>query len=261
MSMINVAYVQMEPVFLDREENLSTAAKLLESVKKADITVLPELFNTGYNFREKPEMTKLAEDAKTGPTSLFLQEVAKEYDQYIAAGFAERIGDMYYNSQLLVGPEGFIHSYQKIHLFFNEKKFFAPGNTFKVIDIGIARIGQMVCFDWFFPEAMRTLMLMGADIVLHSANLVLPNCPDAMVTRCFENKVFAVTSNRIGEEFGMSYIGLSQITSCDGKILHRAPKDREEAWIEEIDPQRARDKNLNQMNNIREDRRSDIYRA
>ena len=91
-------------------------------------------------------------------------------------------------------------------------------------DIGLARIGLMVCFDWFYPESVRTLALKGADIVAHPSNLVLPHCPDAMITRCLENRVFAVTCNRIGsEERGgkekLSYIGTSEIVSPTGKIL------------------------------------------
>src|SRR5207253_5521489 len=59
---------------------------------------------------------------------------------------------------------------------------------------------MMVCFDWFFPESVRTLALAGAEIIAHPSNLVLPYCPDAMVIRCLENRVFAVTANRIGAE-------------------------------------------------------------
>ncbi|HPR41709.1 MAG TPA: nitrilase-related carbon-nitrogen hydrolase [Candidatus Methanofastidiosa archaeon] len=256
---MKIGYIQTKPVFLDREENLDHAAKLLEKAAEADIMVLPELFNTGYNFQSASQLEPLAEDARNGVTSTLLQDIARDNDQYIAAGYAERKGDKIYNAQLLVGPGGFISSYRKVHLFFNEKRFFAPGQGFEVIDLGEARIGQMVCFDWFFPESMRTLMLKGADIVLHSANLVLPYCPNSMVTRCLENRVFAVTCNRIGEEFGLGFIGMSQITGTDGTILHRAPEDKEEVWIEEINQYRSRDKDMNELNNIIKDRATDSY--
>ncbi|MBN1786340.1 MAG: acyltransferase [Candidatus Methanofastidiosa archaeon] len=256
---MKIGYIQMEPAFLDREANLDHAAEMLEKAKDADIIVLPELFNTGYNFQGKKEVNALAEDAETGVTSTLLQEIAKENDQYIAAGYAERIGDKIYNSQLLVGPGGFINSYQKVHLFCNEKKFFEPGKSIGVIDLGEARVGQMVCFDWFFPECMRTLMLKGADIILHSANLVLPYCPNSMVTRCLENRVFAVTCNRIGEEHGLGFIGMSQITATDGGIMHRAPESSEETWIEEVNPLLARNKDMNELNNIIRDRAVGAY--
>jgi len=256
---MKIGYVQTEPVFLDREANLDHAAKLLDNVRNADLVVLPELFNTGYNFQDKSQVEGLAEDARDGVTSKLLQEIARDNDQYIAAGYAELLNGKIYNSQLLVGPGGFINSYQKVHLFFNEKKYFASGNRFDVIDIGPARIGQMICFDWFFPESMRTLMLKGADIVVHSANLVLPYCPNSMVTRCLENRMFGITCNRIGEEHGLGFIGMSQITSTNGDIIHRAPENREEAWIVDIDPAAARDKNMNELNNIIDDRTTSAY--
>jgi len=256
---MKIGYIQTEPVFLDREANLDHAAKLLDSAKDADIMVLPELFNTGYNFQEASELQPLAEDALSGPTSVLLQEIARENEQYIAAGYAERKGGKIYNSQLFVGPKGFINSYRKVHLFFNEKRFFASGDRFDVHDLGDVKVGLMICFDWFFPESMRTLMLKGADIVLHSANLVLPYCPNSMVTRCLENRLFAVTCNRVGEEHGLGFIGMSQITATDGTIIHRAPEKNEEVWIEDIDPHIARDKNMNELNNIIEDRAVGSY--
>ena len=256
---MKIGYIQTEPIFLDCEANLDHAAKLLEGVRDADIVVLPELFNTGYNFQEASQLEPLAEDANTGRTSLLLQEIAKDNDQYIAAGYAESKGGKIYNSQLFVGPQGFISSYRKVHLYFNEKRFFAPGDRFDVYDLGDIKVGLMVCFDWFFPESMRTLMLKGADLVLHSANLVLPYCPNSMVTRCLENRVFAVTCNRVGEEHGLGFIGMSQITATDGSIMHRAPEDREESWIVEIDPLLARDKNMNEFNNIVSDRATGSY--
>jgi len=94
----------------------------------------------------------------------------------------------------------------------------------------------MICFDWIFPEAMRTLALMGAQIVLHPANLVLPYCQDAMVTRCIENRVFEITANRIGVERGLKFTGASQITAPGGIVLHRATKTKEEALAVDIDP-------------------------
>ncbi|RZN45329.1 acyltransferase [archaeon] len=257
---MKVANIQMRPEFLDREANLDHAARLLEQAREASIVVLPELFNTGYNFQEKGQVEGLAEDATSGPTSQMLQEIARDRDQYIAAGYAELYGGKVYNSQLFVGPEGFISSYKKVHLFYNEKKFFSSGSKLEVHSIGDINVGLMVCFDWFFPETMRSLMLMGADLMLHSANLVLPFCPNAMVTRCVENKVNAITSNRVGEEFGLRYIGMSQITAHDGTIVHRSPESEEEVWVADIDPMSGRDKSMNPLNNIIEDRRPDVYK-
>ncbi|MDP3112822.1 MAG: nitrilase-related carbon-nitrogen hydrolase, partial [Thermodesulfovibrionales bacterium] len=128
----------------------------------------------------------------------------------------------------------------------------------------IGNIGVMICFDWFFPESARTLALRGADIIAHSSNLVLPYCPDAMVTRCLENTVFAVTANRTGseqrgEKEKLTFIGKSQITSHKGEILYRASEDRDEISVREIDISRARNKQINSLNNLFDDRKKEFY--
>ena len=121
----------------------------------------------------------------------------------------------------------------------------------------------MICFDWFFPESARTLALRGADIIAHPSNLILPHCPDAMVTRCIENRVFAVTANRIGSEQRgdkekLMFIGKSQIASPMGEILYRASGDKEELTVVEIAVERARDKNLNSFNDLFDDRKKNF---
>jgi len=258
---MDVAVIQMEPRLLERDENFETMARLLAAVAHADIVVLPELCPCGYAFSSQDEVDAMAEDAYTGPTSSLLQDLARENEQVIACGYAERKGDAVYNAQLLVGPGGVMASYRKVHLFNTEKSFFSPGNAFYVSPPykGI-RMGLMVCFDWFFPESMRTLMLMGADIVLHSANLVLPYCPDAMVTRCLENRVYAVTSNRIGYERGLHFIGSSQITAPDGTIMRRLSREKEEAATACVDPCLAHDKHVTARNDILQDRAVGAYR-
>ena len=165
---------------------------------------------------------------------------------------------------MLTGPDGLIGVYRKTHLFYEEKLWFSSGDTgFKVWQTPIGNIGVMICFDWFFPESARTLALRGADIIAHPSNLILPHCPDAMVTRCIENRVFAVTANRTGSEQRgdkekLMFIGKSQITSPMGEILYRASGDKEELTVMEIAVERARDKNLNSMNNLFIDRKKNF---
>ena len=121
----------------------------------------------------------------------------------------------------------------------------------------------MICFDWFFPESMRILSLMGADLICHPANLVLPFCQESMKTRCLENHVFAITANRTGTEArgdqSLLFTGMSQITGHDGSVLFRAGGDSQEVGTVEIDPAAARDKNVNHYNNLFADRRPDFY--
>ena len=195
-----------------------------------------------------------------------LIDVAKRRKMHLVAGLPELAGSVLYNSAVVVGPSGFIGCYRKSHLFFEETLWFTPGDTgFQVWNIGSATIGVMICFDWYYPESARTLALMGADIICHPSNLVLPNCPDSMPVRCLENRVFAVTCNRIGTESRggkdpLTYIGNSEVVSARGVILRRAPRDREELAIVEIDPAEARNKQLTRYNDLLRDRRPDLYR-
>ena len=261
---MKAGFYQFNPAFGKKEENLK---KVLSAITDADadLLVLPEFFATGYQFVSHEEVSGLSEQIPNGDTTERLSESSRQKGIYLVAGLPERDGDRFFNSAVLTGPDGFIGVYRKTHLFFEEKLYFSPGDTgFKVWDTKIGRIGIMICFDWFFPEAMRALALMGADIITHPSNLVLPYCPAAMPIRCLENRVFAVTANRVGEENrkagqSLRFIGQSQITSPEGKIVIRAPENDEALLITEINPETARNKNLNPLNNIFNDRRPEMY--
>lgn len=261
---MKTGYVQFNPAFGEVNRNLDRVEALIEGAQ-ADLLVLPELFNTGYLITSKEEIAALAEEVPGGPTTRRLAAVAKRRNLHLVAGMAERSGDRIYNAAVLISPAGHVATYRKVHLFFEEKLWFDPGDgEFPVYDIGACRVGIMVCFDWFFPEAMRTLALKGAQVVCHPANLVLPYCQAAMVTRCLENRVFAVTCNRTGTEHrggkSLRYTGKSQITDTVGDILSRAGEDEECVGVFEIDPAKALDKQLNAHNNLFGDRRPSFYR-
>ncbi|MBI5238483.1 MAG: acyltransferase [Deltaproteobacteria bacterium] len=260
------AFIQSNPRFGLIEENVEEAVKKMSGIR-ADIVVLPELFSTGYQFRSKAEALKYSENVPGGFAEKRLSQAARENRSYIVAGIAEKSGARAYNSAMLIGPNGLIAVYRKAHLFAGEKLLFSKGNTaFDVYDIGGVRIGMMICFDWFFPEAARTLALKGADIICHPSNLVLPYCPAAMLTRCLENRVFAITANRVGCEERvkgkpLNFIGQSQIVAPDGKVLYRASDSKEEARVIGIDIEKARNKNLNELNDIFKDRRPGLYKS
>lgn len=261
---MKVGYFQFSPRFGDVKYNIDYVVEKLSGVE-ADLMVLPELFSTGYQFLSKEEIVGLSEKIPDGNTTQALIGLSKTENLYIVAGLAEEAEGAYFNSAILTGPEGFVGKYRKTHLFGEEKLYFSPGDTgFKVFDIGQARLGIMICFDWFFPESVRSLALSGADVVCHCANLVLPYCPDAMITRCLENRVFAITANRFGSERRgdkgcLAYIGKSEIVTPDGKVLVRAGTNKEEIAVLEIDPLAARNKKISTYNNILSDRRSEYY--
>ena len=261
---MRIGFLQSAPVFGDIKRNLDQVVARLERVE-ADLIVLPELCASGYQFVSQEEVHELSEPVPDGVTTRTLLDLARTRDMAIVAGLPERSGSRYFNSAIVVGSTGFIGCYRKTHLFFEETLFFTPGDTgFQVWDIGPVRLGVMVCFDWFYPEAARTLALKGAEVIAHPSNLVLPHCPDAMVTRCLENRVFSVTANRTGAEARggkppLTFIGQSEIVTPRGTILHRAGRDQEELRIVDIEPAEARSKRLNQYNDLFADRRSSLY--
>lgn len=261
---MKVGYFQFDPVFGDIKRNLDFVSEQLAQVE-CDLLVLPELFNTGYQFTSVKEAQSLSEEIPRGLTTSRLIELASARRMYLVAGLAERAGERLYNSAVLVGPKGLLAHYRKTHLFFEETLWFTPGDTgFPVHDIGPARVGLMVCFDWYYPESSRTLALKGADIIAHPSNLVLPHCPDAMITRCLENRVFAVTCNRIGsEERGgkkkLTYIGNSEVVGPTGEILARAKPDQVELRTVDIDPLQSRQKRVTSYNDLLADRRPELY--
>lgn len=262
--MMRVGFYQFDPVFGEVKRNLDRVSETLAGVR-CDLMVLPELFATGYQFVSHEEVEQLSEPVPEGPTTRRLLEIARDRGMVLAAGLPEQAGGRCFNSAVLVGPRGVLGLYRKAHLFYEETRYFDPGDTgFCVWDLGTARVGLLVCFDWIYPEAARALALKGADILCHPSNLILPYCPDAMVTRCLENRVFSITANRIGsEERGgkerLTYIGTSEIVHPTGRILHRAPRDREDLAIVEIDPLEARDKKLNVYNELLGGRRPELY--
>lgn len=260
---MRVAIVQTDPIFGAKEDNIQQALSMMDSVE-ADLYVLPELFASGYNFIDKEEVHRLAEPFRDGYTYQQILQFTCQKKCFVVYGFAESDEGRLYNSAAIVGYEGTNGLYRKVHLFDREKLFFQPGNLgFHVFETKLGKIGIMICFDWYFPESARTLALMGAQVVAHPANLVLPNCPDGMRTRCLENRVFAVTADRIGTEMrdglSLTYIGQSQVISPRGEIIHRSPQDKPEITVKEIDLFQADDKTLNARNHLFKDRRPDMY--
>ncbi len=260
---MRVGYLQTSPAFLRPRENLADALERLEREHRrgegADLWVLPELFASGYNFRSRRDVAAVAETVP-GPTTDALADFCRRRGCAVAAGLPERSGKRFYNAAVLATPSK-LHLYRKVHLFDRERLFFAAGNLgFNVFEHRGTRVGLMVCFDWLFPEAMRSLALQGAHVVAHPANLVLPWCPEAMKIRCLENRVFAVTANRVGAERGLRYIGRSQIVGIDGTVLARAG-ERPAAAVQAIEPRKALNKRVTRLSDLFAGRRPETYAA
>lgn len=259
---MKIGYVQTDPIFGAKERNFEEVRKLLKEVR-ADLLVLPELFATGYTFTTVDEVRDLAE-TDHGLTAGFLKELSKTTGAAIVAGFIEIEAGKLYNSSLIVSGNEVIDTYRKIHLFNKEKLWFSPGDKkLNVYEINGFKIGVMICFDWMFPEVCRTLALQGMQVLAHPSNLVLPYCQSAMITRCIENRVFAVTANRIGREKrgedDFTFTGASQITGVDGVVLAAAPATKPHVSVIEIDEKLSDLKMINRYNDIILDRQTNFY--
>lgn len=263
---MRVAAVQMQPTFGQIAENLARAERLIRS-READLYVLPELFSTGYLFKDRAEVATLAEPYPNGATCAALIKLSADANATVVGGFAERApqGGLY-NSAIVCSRGQAIACYRKIQLFDRELEWFDPGDRPpRVYALEYARIGPLICFDWIYPELTRALAIGGMQILTHCANLVLPYCQDATVTRCLENRVFSVLANRIGGDvrhgIEITFTGRSQITSPSGERVACGTCDREEVLVAEIDPAEADNKQLTPHNDLLRDRRPEMYRA
>lgn len=261
--MIRAGYYQFRPTFGQVQKNIDKVISTLQNIS-ADLIVLPELAFTGYYFKNREETWSLAENPQNSATVEQLVNLCKKQKFYLVTGFAEKQNDKVFNSALLLGPEGLLHVYRKLHLFNEEKHWFDPGDTpLEVQEIKGVKIGIMICFDWIFPEVTRILALQGAQIICHPSNLVLNYCQQTMLARCLENGVFTITANRFGTDKrphgSIRFTGKSQVVATKGELLHRAPSQKEELFITDLDPDLALDKQITPLNQIFEDRRPEYY--
>jgi predicted amidohydrolase len=265
-----IVVAQTRPHFGEVGRNVTEALRFVDRAMargggRADLVILPELFHTGYVFTSRAEASELAEDPRRGPTALVLADFARQRRLMIVAGFCEKAGRVLHNSAIWVDARGTRGVYRKVHLFDSEKRWFAPGrDPWPVFRCGPARVGLMICFDWRFPEAARSVALRGADLIAHPSNLVLPHCQESMRTRALENRVFAATANRVGEDVRpgvrLGFTGRSQVVDPQGDVLWRAGSRAPAARLVELDLTHARDKRVTSRNDLFADRAPRLYR-
>ena len=258
---MKIAAIQFAPELGQPGRTRERLSPLLDGTRDADLVVLPELANSGYDFVSKEQAAATAEPLSESPFVEMLTGHAKKNDQHVVAGINERNGDKLFNSSVLIGPQGLVGVYRKVHLFNAEKLIFTAGDTVSpVFEVGGTRIGMAICFDWAFPELWRTLALRGADVICHPSNLVIPkNCQRAIPVHAMINRMFIVTANRIGSEGKLHFTGNSIITDPRGRILGEASASEEETVTASIDPSEARSKKITERNDLLADRRPETY--
>lgn len=272
-SQLVVACVQMEPLIGRKADNLSKTLSLIAQAagQGARLIVLPELCSTGYMFASRAEAFSLAEPLPEGETCRAWCDMARKLGVYLVAGIAERDGQALYNSAVILGPEGFIGKFRKVHLWNEENLYFEPGNLgFPVFKTPIGRIGTFICYDGWFPESYRLCALQGADIVCIPTNWVPIPGQDPKrevmanilcMAAAHSNSLFVAAADRVGVERGQPFNGRSLIVSYTGwPIGGPASADREEIITAEVNLADARRKrNWNEYNQVLRDRRTDVY--
>ncbi len=263
---MHISALQFSPVHGDVEKNLKRMRELVDGLA-FDLLVVPELASTGYFFTEPETLLPMAEVPEEGMFCSWVRSLASERNGVVVAGFAERDrADRLYNAALVALPDGSYTVYRKTHLFYKEKCVFEPGDRgFSVVQWNGLRIGTMICYDWRFPEAARTLALQGADVIAHPSNLVAAASlwGQVMSTRAIENKVIVATANRCGvERFGdetLAFTGESRIIGMNGRVLAIAGPDEDRVLSAEADHEATRKKSFNAFNDIMADRRPEWY--
>jgi N-carbamoylputrescine amidase len=271
-SKFKLSCIQFEPVIGDVSNNLARSAELVRTAVAdgSTLVVLPELANTGYTFATTDEARRLAEPVPEGPSSEFWIGLARELGIYLIAGINERSGETLFNAALIAGPDGYVGTYRKAHLWERENLFFAPGDLgFPVFETGLGRLGVAICYDGWFPETFRQLALKGAEIVCVPTNWVpMPDQPASEAAMAntlhraaaHSNGIFIACADRIGVERGQPFEGQSLIVGPRGwPLAGPASRDREEILSAVVDLAEAGRKDLNTFNNLLRDRRTDIY--
>ncbi|MCS6861676.1 MAG: carbon-nitrogen hydrolase family protein [Abditibacteriales bacterium] len=247
---VKVAAVQMDIAIFEKGHNLARIVEFLRAAAQAgaQLIVFPECALTGYCFASLSEALPLTETVP-GPSTERIAAECRRLSVWAVVGMLEHAGEAVFNAAVLIGPEGVMGCYRKIHLpCLGVDRFVTPGNRpFRVYETPIGRIGVNICYDAAFPESSRVMALDGADVI------VLPtNWPDkafrvpryVIPTRAFENRVNYVACNRIGTERNTAFLGHSIIVDFQGDVVSAGSPDREEVLCAELDITGARDKRI-----------------
>jgi len=238
----------------DRDTDIAnTAAAVRQAAARGAQVILPsELFEGFYFCRhERNEFFARALPLDRHPAVQAMREVALETKTYIPASFFEKDGPHHYNSLAMIDDGGNVMGvYRKSHIpagpGYEEKWYFRPGNTgFKVWDTKHGRIGVGICWDQWYPETARSMMLMGAEVLFYPTAIGSePHEPGldsrrmwvrAMQGHSVSNIVPVVACNRIGTEEGQRFYGNSFITDHFGDIVAELGTEEPGILVQELD--------------------------
>ena len=269
---MKIACVQTDVTFKDIDANLSSLEATVRSEvnQETQLTVFPECFSTGYCFDSLAEAMAFSESVP-GPSTDRVVKLCAELQTHVVFGMLEKSGDQLFNVAVLIGPDGLIGSYRKVHLpYLGVDRFTTPGDRpFEVFEAAGVRIGMLICYDGGFPEAARVLSIRGADLIVLPTNWPPGGSYMAEFSincRAMENGIYFAAVNRIGTENGFSFIGKSRICSPVGATINSIDDASPGILRTEIDPMIARTKRIvrvpgKHLIDRMADRRPELYGA
>lgn len=247
---MRIAGIQTDVVFKDISANLSRLeATVRDEVRQGtELTIFPECYSSGYCFDSFDEAKQFGESIP-GPSTDRVAQRCRELKTYVIFGMLELAGKDLFNAAVLVGPDGVIGSYRKVHLpYLGVDRFTTPGDRpFEVFEAGGVRIGMLICYDGGFPEAARVLAIRGADLIALPTNWPPGGAYMAeysINSRAMENGIYFAAVNRVGMENGFSFIGKSRICNPTGATMTSIDDARADVMRADIDPIQARTKKI-----------------
>ena len=281
MKEVTVAATQMA-CSNETDKNVSNAEKLVRQAASegAQIILIQELFESQYFcMDQKEELFELSKPFDNHPTIKKFSELAKELKVVLPVSFFEKANRAHYNSVAIVDADGSIlGKYRKSHIpdgpGYQEKFYFNPGDTgFKVWNTKYAKIGVGICWDQWFPEAARSMVLSGAELLLYPTAIGGEPEDDgfdssdmwqrAMIGHSASNQIPVIASNRIGTEKGIDienyFYGRSFVTNHVGDKIAEGSRDKEEVLIGKINLSEA--ETLRNVWGVFRDRRPELYKG
>jgi len=265
MREVTVAAIQMKPQVAEQQDNLIRIGEWLDKVcteQRVDLVVFPELVTTGYECGV--QFTDLAERIP-GPTVNLIAQRASDYGTHVLFGMAskEKVESILYDTAVFIGPDGeVIGQYNKVHLRGEERLAFRPGFRYGVWETEFGNVGAMLGWDLAFPEVARGLALEGAEIVCVCANWENPNADEwrtYLLSRAYENAVYVVGANRVGQEYTYTFFGDSMIVGPRGQVYGTVDGGEEGYVVARIDLDEIR--RFREENQIFQCRQPQTYRA
>ncbi len=256
MSKVKVGLVQMSCT-ADKQQNLHKAIEQVReaAAKGAQIVCLQELFTSLYFCDEENYDNFQLAEAIPGPSTDELSKVAAELGVVIIASlFEKRTQGLYHNTTAVLDADGaYLGKYRKMHIpddpGFYEKFYFTPGDLgYKVFNTKFAKIGVLICWDQWYPEAARITALMGAEILFYPTAIGWASTQDVDTnteqynawqtiqrSHAVANGVHVVSVNRVGEEVGLKFWGGSFVSNPFGKVIFQGDHQEEQVTVVDLD--------------------------